>query len=567
MEKTYVYKHFNSLGYVGVIDNVVSEFKLPQELNTSGTQIDVELGISFQGLAPSVEADTLITEDGDDIVTEGLDEIATRLDYVVSGIPSLNDRIEVWEYDDFNPNGVKRFDGLVFEYSANYLSSTTKITCVSYGIELDNHLVQILPEETATEYTFDNEDARVTLSPQTGKEPVGRTVGVAQTFQVGSDLDIQSVYVKIENPNPPQNPIRVLLSLVAGDPTSPGSTLATVERTINGNTPATQYEFKFSTPVSIEGSTTYHFTVFNNYFGLGDQGVNISYDSGGGYANGQLYQYNDSTGYAAPSGDLCFNITTSTGAIGNQFNSYEPSNIVRELIDTFQALGGQISYTAESIQNTNTVVSYTFKFNTFLDALKKCVELAPANWYYYIDPASGVLYFKEKSQTADHTFMLGRDLLDFNIKYSLDNVKNKVYFTGGDVAGDNLVTYSANESSVERYGAWLDLPSDNRVTLEDTADIISLSILNQNGVPKFSASAVVNAKNYNVSTVSPGETVSFLNMNTLVGSLKLQIMKITHSPDSANMELEILPPTVSKRIEDIRRNLKLQQTENNANDV
>jgi len=43
-------------------------------------------------------------------------------------------------------------------------------------------------------------------------------------------------------------------------------------------------------------------------------------------------------------------------------------------------------------------------------------------------------------------------------------------------------------------------------------------------------------------------------------------MSKQYTPSLTRLTLAILPPTVSKRIEDIKRNLELQQTENNPDD-
>lgn len=106
MNKTYVYKWFSGQSFVGVLDkSVISQFRYNQEINSAGSQIEIELGISLQDAAPSIDTDTLVDEDGNEITDDALNTIVTRLDYTVAEIPALNDRIEVWEHSADYPNG------------------------------------------------------------------------------------------------------------------------------------------------------------------------------------------------------------------------------------------------------------------------------------------------------------------------------------------------------------------------------------------------------------------------------------------------------------------------------
>lgn len=63
------------------------------------------------------------------------------------------------------------------------------------------------------------------------------------------------------------------------------------------------------------------------------------------------------------------------------YNSYDPSNIAKAVIDRAIALGAHINYTSTSIELTGTTVSYTFNLNTIEECLNKVLELCPADWY------------------------------------------------------------------------------------------------------------------------------------------------------------------------------------------
>ena len=72
-------------------------------------------------------------------------------------------------------------------------------------------------------------------------------------------------------------------------------------------------------------------------------------------------------------------IWEDTGSTTVPYLSKDPSDILREVLDNYQSQGGRLTYDS-SIETTGTEVSYTFKSTTIYDALKKCLELAPAGW-------------------------------------------------------------------------------------------------------------------------------------------------------------------------------------------
>lgn len=573
---TYIYKQYNNNVFVGILDKVVSPFQLTSEINTAGSQLLIDLGVSFENSSSQVSYDLLVTETPENIVSEAGETISGSSSVVLDGIPTLNDRIEVWEISDTDPTGRLVFNGLVSKWSANYSNDTTRLTVLSYGVQLDNYLVQIVPNSEVVSNPITNSDASINLSGSSagsGDTYLFTQNAVCQSFQVPTSLNISSISVDVNsiiNPYKP-NQSRCSLSLYEGTPLSKGALLGSVN--ISLITGLGTLTFTFSTPISLSSSTDYFFDcIGGGSTTYGGSQLFLSYQTTGSYSGGKMYEHLRETlltniatdTYTETSHDLIFSIITSSGAISSQFLSYDPSNIVKGLLNSFISLGGNLSYTDDSIDLSGTTVSYTFKFNTYYEALQKCVELAPANWYWYVDPGTGVVYFKTKSTSADHTLIKGKHINNFEIGQSLEDVTNLVYFTGGATVGVNLQVYNLNTTSISLYGQWLETQADNRVTDSDSAGIIIQGILDQKSEPRFIIPNVtVLASAYDISTLMVGQCVGFANFNNLVNSLILQIMSITYTPDSAVLKLEVLPPTQSKRLEDIKRNLDAQQTENN----
>ena len=72
MEKSYVYKWYTGTTFNGVLTNVISPFNLNEEINTAGSSIDIELGISLEDASPTLDKEFLVTDDGTFIVTDSL---------------------------------------------------------------------------------------------------------------------------------------------------------------------------------------------------------------------------------------------------------------------------------------------------------------------------------------------------------------------------------------------------------------------------------------------------------------------------------------------------------------
>lgn len=564
LQKRYKYKSYTNFVYNGLLTNVVSEFNLREEINSAGSQIELELATSFQDAGPELLTDLLVTDDGDFVVSTDLESIIVDTDISIPGIPALNDNIEVWEYNEYYPDGLLIFEGKVTKWKSDFKNNTTKVTLLSLGVQLDNYLVQIFPNDVLIENNTTNSEVIIYSE---WKDPLDRINEVAQTFVPGVTSDINSVYLNLGNPGTQDVPCTV--SIYAGTPTSPGALVASVTRNVPPQASNTRTLFQFSAAATLEASTTYYFSIRNNSFSIdATNTISVGIDTLAGFSDGQRYSMNDLTGWASNADDIGFQLATSSGGIGNAFNSYDPSDIVRELLDNFNALGGAVTYDDDlfSIEPTDTTVSYTFKFNTYLDAIKKCVELAPQDWWYFVDPAYSVVYFQSLGQHPDHTFVLGKHLDNLEIEYSLEDVVNTVYFSGGnDGSGFNLLINATNADSVDRYGTWLKTPTDNRVTDETTATLLAESMINQYKNPRFHTNITIPSSVYDTNSIKIGDIVSFANFNSLIDSLQLQVMAKETNPYAVNLTLAILPPTQSKRIEDIKRNLDKEQTRDNPN--
>lgn len=271
------------------------------------------------------------------------------------------------------------------------------------------------------------------------------------------------------------------------------------------------------------------------------------------------------------------------------YNSYDPTNILKDILDKFTAAGGHPDYTVSSAADTGTTVSYEFNTYTFKECLDKVIELAPNGWYYFVDSANTV-HFKAKDVTANHTFVLGKDVITIIPEKSAENMVNRVYFTGGDVSGTTMYKKYDRSGSISTYGLHAQKYVDSRVTDETTMDIMAGAILDRGDSPETRTTLVIrdnggdDGRGYDIESIRPGQTCKVIGydsqaMNlwdtaiwdsdkwdydiTQVSSTVQQIMKVSYEPNKVTLEISSKLPDISHRIEDIKRNLDRVYTDSN----
>lgn len=246
------------------------------------------------------------------------------------------------------------------------------------------------------------------------------------------------------------------------------------------------------------------------------------------------------------------------------FNSVDPSDIARTAVDRFVQTSGleQTTYTersASSISTTGTVVSYTFRNNTYSEVLDKVLELMPSNWYYRVGLGDNTVYFRERSATPNHYFFLGKHIKSLDLKGSILGVVNHVRFTGG---GDPALYVDTKETPAPRTRRGLSVLADSRVTLSSSADIISEGKVEEGNKAQYRTTVEILSKVYDIESIEVGETIGFRNFDNYADSLVLQVVGRSYTSDSVQLQLDSKPPTINSRLEDIRRNLTVQENTN-----
>lgn len=270
------------------------------------------------------------------------------------------------------------------------------------------------------------------------------------------------------------------------------------------------------------------------------------------------------------------------------YSSADPSEILKDIIDKQKDAGGEIDYTATSIQSTNTTVTYTFNLYSYKEAIDKVLELCPEGWFWYIDNTN-TIYLKEQASTPDHQLFVGKHITKLEATTDMEGITNRLYFVGGTPAGSaQIYRYYDRDSSIASYGVLAGKKVDHRVELSATADTMAARILDKDAAAQLRLVVEVIDNNgedadlgYDIESFSVGDVVRINNLKqgektlslwdvaewdtdvwdaTLAYSLaqSSQIMKITYMPDRAVLETAVGVPSVPKRMEDFYRNFEHQ---------
>lgn len=244
--------------------------------------------------------------------------------------------------------------------------------------------------------------------------------------------------------------------------------------------------------------------------------------------------------------------------------SQDPAAMLRSGINNLRAQGSTINFTPQSIQDTGNVASYTFRLNTGLELANKSIELAPSDWFWYLDIAEDDVYLLPRATTVAHRFVLGQHIVKAKFRESIIGIKNLYYFVGGDKnndpdSPDYLYKKYLNQPSIDAYDQGLVRKTDQRVTNDNSASLIANSAIDADKNPRYAGSIDITSATYPIETVRLGDLIGFANFGNLIDGLTLIVAGLRYSADILSIKLEVLPPRVNKRIEDIRRNLNTQE--------
>ncbi len=566
--KRYLYKVFRGGRYLGNLPKVTSKFGYSLDINSAGSSINIECGVSADTSA--LPGNRLVTEAGDPITTEAGEYIYTDGQPPIVGAGNSVDpfiiqngnRIEVWEYSYYYPNGKLMFQGQVNRIEAGYGGSSEnkiRLLVLSDGLDLNNFIARGAPFAYTADVTQTSQNLGV-LVTQDSKGAGWNKYG--QTWVAGAGVTkLGAITVMLNTAG--FGDTDVTLTVYDG---LNGSVLGSVTQLVNTAALGTAVQFALPNLIPVAPGGTYFFAIS---VGAG-QSIYLHYSNANPYANGAMY--NSSYGGGSGGGswgemsgnDLYFIAYAGLATTTATYTSKDPTTeMFKPIIDDYRLRGGMLNYSASSVDATGLSLTATFNTETIFDAMRKVLSLAPNGFYFYADLGTDIIYFKNTLTTPTYKLIKGRHLSKINLVMSIENVKNDLLFSGAEIAGTNLYTEYQDQTSQSNYGKRLERKSDNRVSIQSTADAIGNSFISENKDEYYETTVTILDRTMDITLFKPGQTVGLRGFGNFVDSRMMQIVRLEYTPDAVNLTIGNMPKRFSAEFEKTIRGLIAEQTVNN----
>lgn len=225
-----------------------------------------------------------------------------------------------------------------------------------------------------------------------------------------------------------------------------------------------------------------------------------------------------------------------------RFSGTELSVITKSVLDTNP---GRMSYDSVSLPSTGVTQTMDFQLNTKLEAIQSIYDQTPDGWYWYGDVAENLIYMRPVSQGYDHTFVVGWHVKSVRIRRTMEGLKNRVYFVGGQTDPNDPATTKfkkyENTVSQTQWRVGLERITDRRYTVDASMLARGNKVLSAGAGPVWTTTVTITSGRYDLESVRIGQTVGFKNFgNYIDGVPPLQIVSKTYTPTAVTLELGAL---------------------------
>lgn len=556
------YKVYSREGrYLGLLPEVNSPFVFPQDMNAAGAAIEITCGVKAEN---RLTTEAIITGDGEDIITGTGDPLLATVGEIMlaqgasesDAIFKNSNRIKVWMYNYWYPNGKLMFSGQVNKVRPKFAGgkSYTKLTVLSDGLDLNNLVARGYPFAYSTDVSQTTNNLYAIAHNFSGDKSAGWEY-YGQTWVTGGGV----------------TNIGAICLLLAGtaDVTvwvydgPNGNLLGSTTKSVALGSP-TEVQFEFPQLIPVSPNTGYFFAVT-----LGNgQDLSMYYNNPSVYTDGAMYgsSYGGGSGggsYFPLAGDLYFITKSGLPTTTATYSTQDPvSGMMAAILTDYNNRGGYI--TERDFTPAGYTLTYTFNMAYILDALKKVLEMSPSGYTSYIDLGTAEMDIFPISETADFTVVNDKDIVDLDLELSIEQVKNYLLLTGGDTGGGtNLFRdYTDNQSSAA-FGIRTGTKSDNRMTQTTTADAIGESYIDENADEAQNTSLVVPVTAMDHTLLTPGKTIGFKNFGNFIDTFVLPIVRREFHTKYTVLTLGKMPVRQSDELQRINRGLLDEQTVNN----
>lgn len=169
------------------------------------------------------------------------------------------------------------------------------------------------------------------------------------------------------------------------------------------------------------------------------------------------------------------------------YSTQQISAIVTDLIDTFVTAATPI--TKGTIDSSSFEVDSIQFLQPIETALQTLSDLA-GDAEYGVDEDL-VFFWRSESSVITHRFFVGTDIKKMDRKVNYDNLVNKIYLVGGEVAGSKYKRTAENTDSQTLYYLSEKIENNGSIISDSTADEFLGSLLRQKSAPVLSIRAEI----------------------------------------------------------------------------
>lgn len=221
------------------------------------------------------------------------------------------------------------------------------------------------------------------------------------------------------------------------------------------------------------------------------------------------------------------------------FSSTALETISKSILDTNP---GRITYDSGSIETTGVSRTLKFQLNSKLEAIQSVFDQTPDGWYWYGGVAERLLYLKAKHSTYDHRFIMGKHIKSLSLKRSIEDLKNSVYFVGGEVTpgtpSSTLFKLYEDAASQTSWGLGAERIVDRRYTLTTSTAARAQKTLSMFAQPIYTTTLVISSARYDIESIRLGQTVGFANIGNFIDALPpLQIVELSYEPTQVTLQV------------------------------
>ena len=230
------------------------------------------------------------------------------------------------------------------------------------------------------------------------------------------------------------------------------------------------------------------------------------------------------------------------------YANMKPSDMFKKVLDFAKSQGVLIDYNSASIEDSGPeTYTRTFKNTIPLKALEKIRELAGADFYYYCDFGTGIVYFQRYSITVNRQLAYDHYSDMGGIEKNGEKIVNEVYFVGGKLS-DGSALYVVVQSNKPVKRRRVDEIRGNRVTDVATAKAIARAHLEANEDAIRSGDIeIIRNEDFLIEDVKPGELLALAGVSAEVDSESIRLVRFTYTGHSLRGKLGYVPPRITEQ--------------------